>query len=526
MDPTSAEQASSPAVISPAGSINLWLGVFNRVFSRHLMNIVILMTLPVIFAPSFNRARTLLSDADLWWHLTDARMLIISHHFIRVEPYSFTVAGHAWLDPEWLAELPWWFSYQSFSFRGIYVVAWLALGANILFVYWRGCQKARHAGAAFWAAGLGFFLMTANAGPRTIAFAYLAMSAEFAILEAADQSRKALVWLLPPIFCLWINLHTSWFIGFGLLLAYIVCGLFRVQLGAFVQDPFDAAYRNRMLAVLAVSMAALFVNPYGWRLVWTPIDYMLNLKLSVAFGDEWQPLNISSPRGVVFLIFIGLMVLSNCIRGRKWTLFEMATVFLASYSACAHTRFTYMAAILLTPMLAADIQRAFCTEDDEKTIPIMNALIVSGAVATMVFTFPSESELRAVLAQKFPLQIIASIQPSWRTLNTDWVGSMLDFESKPSFMDSRADTFEHYGVIRDFLSIAALQDPLRLMSKYRVDHVLMDKDAPLTHLLEQTPGWRVVRQEGNGDGAYELLVHVQDAGTNAESNCVHIGKGI
>ena len=429
------------------------------------------------------------------------------------------------MDPEWLAELPWWFSYHSFGFRGIYLVAWLALGANILFVYWRGWLKARHAGAAFWAAALAFFLMTANAGPRTIAFAYLAMSAEMAILESADRGRKEFVWLLPPLFCLWINLHGSWFIGFGLLVAYIVCGLFRVQLGAFVQDSFNATYRNRLLAVLAVSMAALFVNPYGWRLVWNPVDYMSKLRLTVAFGDEWQPLNISSPRGVVFLIFIGLMVLSNCIRGRKWTLFEMATVFLASYSACAHTRFTYMAAILVAPILAADIERALCTEGDERTIPFMNALIVAASIAVIVFTFPSESELTGVLAQKFPMQIIASVQPSWRTLNTDWVGSMMDFESKPSFMDSRADTFEYYGVLQDFLSIAAVQDPLRLISKYKVDHVLMDKDAPLTHLLEQTPGWHVVRQEGSGDGAYELLVHVDDAGPGAKSNCGHIGRG-
>lgn len=101
----------------------------------------------------------------------------------------------------------------------------------------------------------------------------------------------------------------------------------------------------------------------------------------------------------------------------------------------------------------------------------------------------------------------------------------MDFESKASFIDSRFDTFEHHGVLQDFLSIAAVQDPLRLISKYKVDHVLMDKDAPLTHLLEQTPGWHVVRQEGSGDGAYELLVHVDDAGPGAKSNCGHIGRG-
>ena len=63
------------------------------------------------------------------------------------------------------------------------------------------------------------------------------------------------------------------------------------------------------------------------------------------------------------------MIIANCLRGRKWRVYEMAIVFLAWYAAIAHHRFSYLAAILTTPMLARDIQRSFCTESDEKTIP-------------------------------------------------------------------------------------------------------------------------------------------------------------
>ena len=41
-------------------------------------------------------------------------------------------------------------------------------------------------------------LMTVNAGPRMIEFAYLAMSAELAILEAVDRGHTRMLWLLPP----------------------------------------------------------------------------------------------------------------------------------------------------------------------------------------------------------------------------------------------------------------------------------------------------------------------------------------
>ena len=76
-----------------------------------------------------------------------------------------------------------------------------------------GYWLARSADAALWAAAIAFVLMTVNSGPRMIEFAYLAMSAELAILEAADRGNKRLLWLLPPLFCLWINLHGTWLVG-------------------------------------------------------------------------------------------------------------------------------------------------------------------------------------------------------------------------------------------------------------------------------------------------------------------------
>ncbi len=505
MNATPAEQVGRGSAISPGGAANPWLCVFNRLFSRHLMNCALLLTLPLLVVPTLNLARTLLVDPDIWWHLADARFLFGTHHFIQTDPYAFTVAGQRWLNWEWLAELPFWFGYKSMGLRGIYLVTWLALGANVLFIYWRGYLASRHSGAAFWAAGVGLFLMTVNAGPRTIAFAYLAMSAEMAILEAAERGKKHLLWLLPPLFCAWINLHGTWFIGINLLTLYILCGIFHVKLGVFDQEAFTPKDRNRLFAVLGASLAVLLVNPYGWRLLWNPLDMILNQKVSVATITEWQPLNLSSLEGRGALVAIGLMVIANCIRGRKWKIYELAIVFLAWYAAFSHHRFTYLAAILTTPMLARDIERSFCTESDEKTIPAMNALMVAGAIVVMVLMFPSENTLKDMLAKMFPLQTIAQVQPTWRTFNWDYVGGMMDFESKPNFMDSRFDSFEHHGVMQDEGRITDLDDSFELLSKYRIDHVLLKEETGLSYVLQHTPGWRVAMREKAWEGYYVLF---------------------
>lgn len=515
MDSISTGQGKTVARLAVTETANPWVRLFNRAFSRHTMNVAILLVIPLLMAPTLNLARTFLVDPDIWWHLANARLLFTTHHFIHTDPYSFTVVGNHWIDWEWLAELPFWFSYKAFGLRGIYLVTWLALGANILAVYWRGYLKSRHAGAALYAAALGFFLMTVNSGPRTIAFAYLAMSAELAILDAAERGAKRLVWLLPPLFCLWINVHGTWFIGFDLLVLYILCGLFRVRPGSFEQDPLAPADRNRLLATLGITVAALFVNPYGWRLMWSPIDMMLNQKESVATIGEWKPLVLSSLEGKAAMAAIAIMIIANCIRGRKWTLFEMATVFLAWYAAFSHHRFTYLAAILTTPMLAVDIKRSFCIESDEKTIPAMNALMVAASIVVMVLMFPSQRMLDDMLAKMFPLQSIASLQPSWRTLNWDYVGGRMDFEGKPTFIDSRFDSFEHSGgVMQDYDKIAALDDTAELMKKYRIDHALLKDSLSLSFQLEQTPGWQIVRREKAWEGEYLLFAWNPGAATN------------
>ncbi len=469
------------------------------------MNIALLLMVPMLIAPTLNFARTLLVDPDIWWHLADARYLLTTHHFIQTDPYSFTVVGQRWINWEWLAELPYWFSYQSLGLQGIYLVTWLVFGVNTLLLYWRGYRLSRHAGAAFWAAAIGLVLMTVNSGARTIAIAYLAMSAELFILEESEKGNHRILWLLPPLFCLWINLHGTWFIGIILLAIYIACGLFSFTAGVFEQQAFAAPVRNRLLAVLGASVAALIVNPYGWRLMWEPLDMAFKQKLSVSVIAEWQPLNLSMREGKMAVAAIVLMVLANAMRARKWKIYEMAFVFLAWYSAFAHLRFLFLAAVITTPMLARDFERAFCLESDKKTIPAMNALMVAAAIAVVVFMFPTEAALKKMQAMMFPMQTIRSVQPSWRTLNWDYIGGMMDFESKPSAIDTRMDSFDHSGVLPAYLAIMADQNSLELMDKYRFDHVLVKEAAPLAYLLRHTPGWQVVMREKAWDGDHYVL---------------------
>ena len=481
------------------------------------MNLAILLVLPVALADTLNANLTLLQDPDIWWHLADARLFTTTHHFIQTEPYSFSVAGERWINPEWLSELPYWFSFKAFDLRGLYLVTWLALGANLLLLYWRSHLNARNAEAAFWTSCIGFVLMTVNSGPRTIVFGYLAMSAELLILEQAGRGDRRFLWFLPPLFCLWINLHGSWLIGFALFALYVLCGVVRLHIGALEQDAFPAAERNRLLGVLAVSMVALFVNPYGWRLVWSPIDMMLNQGVNIANVSEWKPLNLGSLQGIFAVVVIALMVLANLKVPRKWRLYDLAVIFFAFYAGVDHVRFLFLTAVLITPLLAADVARSFPAEASGKTIPVMNGIIAAGALCFVAFMYPSEAKLEKNLALAFPLKIIESIDPAWRTFNWDYVGGRMAFESKPSLIDSRLDTFEHHGVLQNYLAAMNGVDSLAVLNHYNIDHVLILKNQPLAGVLDHAPGWSVESREVTSDGLYVLFAKTPATSGSAAS---------
>ena len=61
-------------------------------------------------------------DADIWWHLRNAQYLFTHLKFPSTDMYSFTAAGHPWLNHEWLAEIPYYLAWRAAGIRGLYVL--------------------------------------------------------------------------------------------------------------------------------------------------------------------------------------------------------------------------------------------------------------------------------------------------------------------------------------------------------------------------------------------------------------------
>ncbi len=452
-----------------------------------------LVTTVVIFA---NRS---LADPDIWWHLRNAEELVRSGHFVRADVYSYTVHGAPWINHEWLGELPYYLGWRGLGLQGLYLVMAAALVAIFLLLYRLAYLRARDYKAAALACGLAIPLATVSFGPRTLLFGWIFLLFELLILETYDSHPRRL-WLLPPLFGLWVNTHGSWLIGLALLIAFALAACCNVHAGRIESARRSGAELKQLAGVIGGSAAALFLNPYGWRLVFYPFNLAFRQKLNLSHVEEWQSPDFHAIRGKLLLAMLLAFLVLALVRRSRFRLHELLFVLVAFYSALTYTRFLFLAAIIITPVLAAELSLHGFGGSPVADKPGLNLLMIGTMLAIIGWQAPSNPQLSTGIVEQYPvlaLHHLISIPPGARVLNDyDWGGYLIwNARQMPVFVDSRVDIFEYSGTFADYLDIIGVKNSLELLRKHDIHYVLFARQTALTYLLRNSTGWKVVYED-------------------------------
>ncbi len=436
-------------------------------------------------------------DPDIWWHLRDAEFLISTHSFLTHDFYSFTALGSPWMNHEWLSELPFYCGWRLFGDRGIYLVTVAAIEAILLGVFYLAYRKSASISAAMIVAVLAAVISTVSFGPRTLLFGWVCLVLELLLLDRL-LSDERYVWTLPILFCFWVNLHGSWVIGMVILAMFTVCAKLPFEAGSLQLAVRPALPTKRLLAWGCLSFGALFVNPYGWRLVAYPFDLAFRQKLNIANVEEWKTLDFHSPRGKIFLVSLGLLFVLQLLKRTRWTLYELALVLIGVYAAATYSRFLFLGAILIMPILAKYLP-INSNGKGARNAGWMGLLVLLAMVPVIKKRFPTETSMRAA-EKNYPLKalpFLQRMQPDGRVFNEFIWGGFLEWNVRqlPVFLDSRVDIFEYNGTFRDYLDVIRLKDTLAILDRQQIRYVLFEREAPLTYFLEHSGGWKVNYQD-------------------------------
>lgn len=457
--------------------------------------------LAVLFATAifvFCIHRQLLADPDIWWHLKDAEYLFQHHTFLHRELFTYSVQGSTWIDPEWLSEAIYYLAWRLFGYRGLETISILMVEAMALGVCLLAWQRARDTKAALLAGCCFLLFATVSIGPRTQMFGWVCFLVELAVLHAFRSGRDRL-WLLPPLFLLWINLHGSWPIGIVFFAVFVLCGICGFQRGAIVAQAWTSSQFRRLALIGLLCIAALFCNPYGWHLVVYPFTIATQHALTLGTVQEWQSLDFHSFRGRAVFAMIAGLLFASALRRRTWEFYDVVTLTIAVLAAFSYSRFLLLGGAVICPLQSLEFRfREKSIEKKEQ--PLLNAVIIVLAAFFVVTHLPTQAELKLQSDQGYPTGAVSWLQQNpqqGHVLNAfDWGGYLIwNLPSVPVYIDTRADVFEESGVLRQYVDVTAFRAPIESIDHGRIGYVLMPSQEPLVVMLKRSPDWFVVYED-------------------------------
>jgi hypothetical protein len=439
------------------------------------------------------------ADPDLWWHIKNAQYLLAQHKFLRVDIYSYTVYGVPWMDHEWLSEIPFYLVWKAGGLYGTYIFYVVLVECVIAGMFYLAYKASGNVKSAFVASVLGVVLAVVNFGPRNILFGWAYLIVLLLIMLKYRREGTAPLWVIPLLFCLWVNSHGSWLIGLIVFLIIVASGLISGTWGKIEAIRWSPRQLKELIATTAASVAALFVNPYSYGLVYYPFDVGFRQKLNIEHVEEWMSVNFHEPRGKVVIIFLFAALLAALWHQRRWRLEEFALTLFGLYAGLTYVRFLFLAAILVTPVLARRLDLPPYRAEIDK--PLLNAGIIALLLTIMLTRLPSQAILDNDITRKEPVGALAYLEREGKREhvfnNYVWGGYMiLNDPSIRPFIDSRTDIFEYYGILKDYLDITGLHKSLEILNQHQIRYVLFPEGDPLSYLLSKTANWKTVYKDG------------------------------
>lgn len=447
----------------------------------------------VLVAKVYWTCRDRIVDPDIWWHLRNARYFAATFRFPDIDTYSFTAAGSPWINHEWLSELFYYAAFRGFGLQGIFVLFASALAILVIAVFCLCLGQAKDPLAAAIAAIFGGLLAMIGFTPRTQHFGWLCFVAIYAILLRFRSVKRAPLWLIPVLFCVWINCHGSWIIGLAIYALYVGAGLIQHDIGHLSAAPWSRGERRKLILTGFASVAVLVVNPFGYRLPLYPFDMAFRQTLNVSFVQEWASVDFNDPHGKLYALVLGAVLALAWIAPRRWRIDDALLTAFALYCGLTHVRFLLLSGIVLPPILAPQFGR-ISSYRPEREHRLLNAALLAVVAAVCVWGFPSERALAGEVAGFFPLRAVEFLRAhpqQGHMFNLYQWGGYLEWHlpREETFIDGRADIFEYKGVLKDYGDIAGVNNAQEILDRYRVTYVLYPTGAPLSYFLSRSSQW-------------------------------------
>jgi len=485
------------------------------------------------------------TDPDMGWHLQDGKYLL-EHNFevAHQDIFSYTMPDFPLIMHEWVTDILMAVAYQetnlftlSAIFALIVTLAFLlvSLGVNAKIEY------------RIVAAALGTIASIPVLGvrPQMINLLGLALVI-YIIFKFRSDSRSKIIYWLPLIFAIWVNLHGGFAVGLFFVAAYLFVetmknlipwGLKRIHkkvefcppltfrtvffedcqlvgeriknsallegIGALMEKSALAPRRIAKLGgVLAVSSLATLCNPYGWK-VYIEVVTTIFDQYAKANINEWFPVTAANPMSYQFLMYLSLLGILLLLNFRKNDYTYLAVCLAFLYLGLSSWRHMPIFLIVSTPLwvsiaegLAGKELISIVRKKWFLAFAILAIFLVAGQRLTKDVP-PGYSVEKIAKDGSYPIGAVNHLKEHPIEGNMfneyNWGGFLIwQYPEKKVFVDGRMPswTFRGQKIFEQFNKVSQFEGNWReILEKYNVKFALVYNN-PANRFMFLNAGWK------------------------------------
>jgi len=450
-----------------------------------------------------------IKDPDFWWHLKTGQYIVETRSIPRQDVFSYTVTGRKWITHEWLTQVIMIGLYSVGGLSALLLATCAVVTLTFAIVYWQ-CDARPH--LAVFGVLLGALASAVAWGARPQMLNVCMAALFMLLLHKYRAGHRRALWLFPVLTALWVNLHSGFFLGLGVV-GIAVLG----ELGANLVDhrtprTLTLGQVRDLALALAASVIASLLNPNGYRMLWYPFE-TLGSQAMQQYIQEWASPDFHRPEYWPLAVLLLGGAATMAFTRRKCDITEMLFFFGFGFASLLSARHIPLFAVIATPILTRyaaqvrvgrwhwDLTSPPLPRPPSRVLVIVNwMLILLFALGGGVWVVDVLLKNRDVEARHYPLAALEYIETHGladkRMYNSyNWGGYLL-WRGYRVFIDGRADVYLDDFMNEYMLAYQLRGDWRRPLDRYDVDYVLIESGASLEALLEASQEWtRVYRDD-------------------------------
>lgn len=465
---------------------------------------------------------TKIANFDIWWHLKTGEVITQTMRIPRFDIFSYTATGNPWMNHEWLFQVLAWNIYDPFGLAAFTLFKLLGTIGIAIVTFKNFDILTRSKSAALWGTAIVLIAIADRVMARPFLITLFLIALFFLQLNRFLSGRRRLLWELPLLTVLWINLHAGGLLSPQIVVAFAIGeslqSIVVEKFGWTAPAPLCRESRRHLWLIGLLCIAACAITPHGIQTFTFPFTHM-KMDNIMSFTQEWLP--VWDPRldgivsQIIFRAILVLMPISYIIGRRTVRLSHLMLSIVTALLIMKGKRFTPDFIVINLPLIFFNFREAArrvpLTPGAENlrrwgsvlTIAMLSALLLREGIPATVHGGTAGQLGIGTTSTFAPVQMVEFLDENdihGNVFNEMGLGSYLLFKRWPSdavFIDGRTpvygdDFFEEYtNSLRNSRSFEEFDQ------RYKFDYLLFNSYQAwnLRHMhvyFWQNPAWRLV----------------------------------